>query len=74
MSMIYESPDGGRTVYARPAGTLDKKMVFQDPSVKDTLDSIRDDKLWGEIRRAAKKNSQLVSMLEEVKVYYNLIK
>ena len=30
---IYESPDGGKTVYAREAGTNERFLVKQDPSV-----------------------------------------
>ena len=74
MSMIYESPDGGKTVYGRLHGESDRKLIHQDPALIETLDSIREDKLWGEIRRTAKKNAQLNVMLEEVKVYYNLIR
>lgn len=72
--MIYESPDGGKTVYGRLPGEADRTLIRQDPELMSTLDSIREDKLWGEIRRAAKRNSQLNEMLEAVKVYYNLIK
>lgn len=74
MAMIYESPDGGKTVYGRIPGETDRTLIRQDPELIRTLDSIREDKLWGEIRRIAKKNPQLNSMLEEVKVYYNLIR
>lgn len=74
MSLIYESPDGGKTVYGRMAGTEERTLVRQDPELKSTLESIREDKLWGEIRRKAKTNPQLNEMLEEIKVYYNLIR
>lgn len=74
MTMIYESPDGGKTVYGRLPGEADRTLIRQDPELMSTLDSIREDKLWGEIRRAAKRNPQLNEMLEAVKVYYNLIK
>jgi len=74
MSMIYESPDGGKTVYGRLPGESDRTLLRQDPELVSTLDSIREDKLWGEIRRTAKRNPQLNEMLEAVKIYYNLIK
>jgi len=38
------------------------------------VDHIRDDKLWGEIRRAAKTNPTLHEALERVKVLYYLSK
>lgn len=74
MPMIYESPDGGKTVYGRMVGDAERTLIRQDPELVATLDSIREDKLWGEIRRTAKRNAQLNDMLEAVKVYYNLIK
>ena len=74
MTMIYESPDGGKTVYGRLPGEADRTLIRQDPELISTLDSIREDKIWGEIRRTAKRNAQLNEMLEAVKVYYNLIK
>lgn len=74
MTIIYESPDGGKTIYGRLPGETERSLIRQDPELVSTLDSIREDKLWGEIRRAAKRNAQLNEMLEEVKVYYNLIK
>jgi hypothetical protein len=72
--MIYESPDGGKTVYGRLPGDSQRTLIRQDPELVSTLDSIREDKLWGEIRRKAKNNVELQRMLEAVKVYYNLIK
>jgi hypothetical protein len=69
---IYESPDGGKTVYARKFGTVDRTMHWQDSDLRDTLGSIKEDKLWGEIRRAAKKNSALQELLDQVKVLYLL--
>ena len=74
MTMIYESPDGGKTVYGRLPGQKDRTLLHQNPEVIDTLESIREDKLWGEIRRKAKNNEELQRMLNAVKIYYNLIK
>jgi hypothetical protein len=74
MSVIYESPDGGKTVYERRMGETERTLAHRDPELVSTLDSIREDKLWGEIRRTAKRNPQLNKMLEEIKIYYNLIK
>lgn len=74
MTMIYESPDGGKTVYGRYPGETERKLVNRDPELVSTLDSIREDKIWGEIRRKAKHNAELQQMLDAVKVYYNLIK
>ena len=29
---VFESPDGGKTVYARQHGSLDRHLVHQDPA------------------------------------------
>lgn len=73
-NVVYESPDQGKTVYARESGQTQRVLVTPESELRNTLDSIREDQLWHDIRRAAKKNPQLGSMLEEVKVYYNLIR
>lgn len=30
-SVIYESPDGGKTVYARKHGSSQRQLVYEDP-------------------------------------------
>jgi hypothetical protein len=70
---IYESPDGGETVYAREAGTNERKLVGQSYKAKSTMDQLREDKLWGEIRRKAKTHPALQQELERVIMFYNLI-
>ena len=32
-NMIYESPDGGKTVFARESGSTEKVMISQDPAI-----------------------------------------
>lgn len=73
-SIIYESPDKGGTVYGRYAGTNERWVVGHSHEKQSTLDQIREDKLWGEIRRAAKKDPRLQQELERVKMYYYLSK
>ena len=69
---VYESPDGGETVYRRHIGSLERELIHESDRKRDTLQIIKEDKLWGEIRRKAKKDPALAQMLEEVQVYYNL--
>jgi len=49
-------------------------MVGQSVDAKDRLDSIKEDKLWGEIRRAAKSNDLLREALERAIMIYHLSK
>jgi len=48
-----------------------------DPRTSDgrsLMDQLREDKLWGEIRRMAKTNPTLQEALERVKIIYHLSK
>ena len=70
--IIFESPDGGKTTYARIAGTSDRTLVEVEDTTDDIINSIKESKLWGEIRRAAKTNEALRLALERVKLIYYL--
>jgi hypothetical protein len=72
--IVYESPDGGETVYARYEGETDRWMVGQSATAKSKLDELKEDKLWGEIRRAAKSNPLLQDALDRAKIIYELSK
>ena len=65
----------GDVVYERNIGeslrTLTETSKHQSLS---TIDRVKEDKLWGEIRRAAKTNNALQSALEECIIIYKLSK
>jgi hypothetical protein len=67
MTKIYESPDGGKTVYVREMGSLDRK-----PSYSEGIEDWNDHCLWIEIRKAAKKNPVLKKACDKVKILYRL--
>jgi hypothetical protein len=76
---IYEKTDG--VTYAREAGaTPDTRQAVgwdYDPRTSDGRplhDHIMDNKLWGEIHRAAKSNPALQAAIERVKIIYYLSK
>lgn len=76
---IYERVDG--TVYQREIGAdpMSREAVGwnYDPRTEDgkpLIDHIRDDKLWGAIRRAAKINPLLQESLDRAKIIYELSK
>ena len=71
---IYESPDGGETVYAREAGTSERILIGQSYKAVSLQEQIAQDKLWGEIRRLAKSNPTLQAELDRVIMLYYLIK
>lgn len=81
-SYIYESPDGGKTIYAREFGSNHKQLIgYQydinnnhinpiSPGQRDFEDHI----LWNEIRQAAKTNPALQKAMDRVKLIYRLSK
>jgi hypothetical protein len=71
---MYESPDKGGTIYRRKFGEIDRELYRVSDEVSEKLAEIREDKLWGEIRRAAKTNSALQSVLERAIIIYQLSK
>ena len=71
---IYESPDKGGTIYRRKFGEIDRELHRVSDEASKKLDEIREDKLWGEIRRAAKSNKVLQDALERAILIYHLSK
>lgn len=76
---IYEKEDG--VTYARENGSSINSRITMgwdyDPRTSDgrpLRDHILEDKLWGDIRRAAKTNSALQQALDRVKLMYHLSK
>lgn len=73
-AVIYESPDGGETIYVRENGTNQRQLHSQSPRAVNLHEQIKEDKLWGEIRRAAKSNPTLQRALDEAILIYQLSK
>lgn len=76
---IYER--SGDEVYAREAGSTDRKLVGYQEKVdirtadgRPLIEHIRDDKMWGEIRRAASTNPALQKALDRAIMIYRLSK
>ena len=73
-AVIYESPDGGETVYVREFGGTQRQLHVQSPRAISIIDQLAEDKLWGEIRRTAKTNPALKHALDEAVLIYTLSK
>jgi hypothetical protein len=80
---VYER--NGEEVYAREVGETERKLIGYkyemegkpDPRTDDgrpLYEHLREDKLWGEIRRAAKTNTALHEALERAILIYHLSK
>jgi hypothetical protein len=72
---IYERV--GDEVYAREAGSLERKLIGYDSRTSDGRplhEHIKEDQLWGNIRRTAKKNPALQECLDRAIMIYQLSK
>lgn len=73
-AVIYESPDGGKTVYVRKPGETHRELHWESPEVKTLRQQVQEDQMWQEIRRMAETNPTLKRALDEVIMIYNLSK
>lgn len=64
--IIYESPDGGRTVYSRKSGQLDRTLIKHEPNTHDRW------LLWRDILKAADSDPALASVVEQAEIVYHL--
>jgi hypothetical protein len=73
-AVIYENSDGTEDIYIKDSG--DKKHTLSNDSPRgfDLRAQLMEDKLWGNIRRAAKKNPTLQRALDEAILLYQLSK
>lgn len=69
---IYESPDGGRTVYARRPGATKRALYSQDPNLQLELAELEREKRWVDIFGARKINPELDHLCEQVEILYEL--
>jgi len=69
---IFESPDGGRTVYARRPGTTQRELHSQDPALQQELKELEAQKRWVDIFQAREDNTELNHLCEQVEILYEL--
>ena len=67
---VYESPDGGKTIYEREIGSTERVMIREDPERK----YIEQYKNWHEILKGARNNPTLHDLVEQAEIVYALIK
>lgn len=71
---IFESPDGGRTVYARRPGSNTRELHSQDPQLQRELEELEQQKRWVDIFGARQANAELDRLCEQVEILYELSK
>jgi len=69
---IFESPDGGRTVYARRPGNVQRELHSQDPDLQQELKELEQQKRWVDIFQARQNNPELDRLCEQVEILYEL--
>ena len=69
---IFESPDGGRTVYARNPGSHHRTMYSQSPELQQELAELEQQKRWVDIFQARRDNAELNNLCEQVEILYEL--
>ena len=78
---VYER--NGEEIYAREAGKTDRTLIgyqYENKTDSRTNDGrplhehLREDQLWGQIRRAARTNTALQSVLDRAIIIYHLSK
>ena len=69
---IFESPDGGRTVYARKPGQTERDLHWQDPMLQHELAELEQQKRWVDIFQARRDNPELNRLCEQVEIIYEL--
>lgn len=71
---IFESPDGGRTVYARQPGQSlhERRLHWEDPKLIKERQELEDQRRWVEIHSARRDNPALDKLCEQVELLYEL--
>lgn len=71
MPKIFESPDGGATIYERKLGELKRELVKEHAGY---FEKLQQDKMWGEIRRMAQTNPAMREYTDRCIELYHLLK
>jgi hypothetical protein len=66
--IIYESPDGGETIYKRDSGSALRELVRAKETVIISFSE------WNEICRLSQTNVAIKESLEQLKLIYELSK
>ena len=71
---IFESPDGGKTVYSRKSGETDRTLVWEDPEAKKEKLFQQRWVEWRDILKAGDDHPGLADLIEKTELFYKLIK
>ena len=68
MPLIYESPDGGQTIYQRELGRQRRRRISSTATQAMAGRRL----LWADILATARTDPELQSMIQQVEVSYTL--
>lgn len=68
--IIYESPDGGKTVYSRKSGSSDRTMIKEDTSQNYITKWYE----WKEILKLAETEPSLANAISKAEMLYVILK
>jgi len=71
---IYESPDGGDSIYARKQGENDRILIGISYKKQTRDEELRQAQLWHDIRKTAHTNETLQKAIDRVIILYELCK
>ena len=72
MTYVYESPDGGETVYRRKSGSLEKELYKESNYIQNLKESFKQIELWKEILKESRTNPALKDALDQAQLIYEL--
>jgi hypothetical protein len=70
--LIFETPDGGRTVYSRRFGETERRLHSRDPELDRELAEMEHQRRWIEILAARRHDAELDRLCEQVEILYEL--
>jgi hypothetical protein len=68
--IIYESPDGGKTVYSRKSGSSDRTLIKEDTSQNYITKWYE----WKEILKLAETEPSLANAINKAEMLYVILK
>ena len=68
--IIYESPDGGKTVYSRKSGSSDRTLIKEDTSQNYITKWYE----WKEILKLAETEPSLANAISKAEMLYVILK
>ena len=68
--IIYESPDGGKTIYSRKSGSSDRTMIKEDTSQNYMTKWYE----WKEILKLAETEPSLANAINKAEMLYVILK